>query len=68
MEVARRVSLFDEEARHMRALELAAGASSSKFVDVEISTTEGADIAARTTYCGPTTNGAGSGKPDLSTF
>ena len=43
---------------------LAVGASSSRYADVERSTTEGSDIVVRTTDGDPTTNGAGSEKPD----
>ena len=64
MESARRDSLVDEEARQMRALELASGACSSRFDDVKRRTTEGADIAADTTDGVPTTDGAGFVKPD----
>ena len=60
------------------AHELVVGASSSRFVDVERSTTEGADIDAGTTEGAdidagttdgyPTTEGAGSEKPDPLTW
>lgn len=43
---------------------MAAGASSSRFVFVERSTTEGSEIAADTIDGVPTTEIAGSGKPD----
>ena len=64
LEATRRAFLLDEEARQMKARELAARASSSKLDDVERSTTEGADIAEDTTDGVPTTDGAGSGKTD----
>ena len=35
MEAVRRASLVDEKARQMRAVELAAGASSSRTVEIE---------------------------------
>ena len=41
MEVARRVSLAEEEAHQMRASELAAGASSSRTVEIAGCTTDG---------------------------
>ena len=44
LEVARKYSLLDEEARRMRARELAASASSSGVEVDERSNTEGADI------------------------
>ncbi|XP_027768212.1 uncharacterized protein LOC114074437 [Solanum pennellii] len=64
MEVTRRASLLDEESRQIRARELPAGASSSRFEDVERSTIEGAYISVGTTDGGPTIEGAGSEKPD----
>ena len=64
MKDARRSSLLDEEARQMRAHELAAGPSSSRFEAAEKSTTEGADIATDTTNGVPTTHGGGSRKLD----
>ena len=42
LEAARKASLVDEEARQLRAIELAAGASSSRFVEAERITTYGA--------------------------
>ena len=62
LETARRASLMYEEARQMRAHELAAGASSSRIVDVERKTTDGDAIAADTTVGVPTPEGAGSEK------
>ena len=38
----RRASIVDEEARQLRAIELAAGAFSSGVVEMEKSTTDGA--------------------------
>ena len=51
----------------MRERELAGGACSSRLDDVERRSTEGASIAAETTYGVPTTDGVGYGKPDLPT-
>ena len=44
MEDARRASIADEEAHQLRAIKLAAGASSSRVVEAEKSTTDGAVI------------------------
>ena len=49
MEAARRASLAEEEAHQMRALELAAGASSSRTVEIAGVTTDGAVVAEDTT-------------------
>ena len=59
--------MVDEEARKMRERELAGRACSSRLDDVERRSTEGASIAADTTYGVPTTDGVGYGKPDLPT-
>ena len=64
MEAARRTSLLDEDTRQMKAPELAARASSSRFEDIEGSTTEDEDIVLGTTDGDPTTEGAGSEKSD----
>ena len=45
MEAARRASLSEEEAHLMRASELAAGASSSRTVEIAGGTTDGAVVA-----------------------
>ena len=45
IEAARRASLAEEEAHRMRAFKLAAGASSSRIVDIAGGTTEGVQIA-----------------------
>ena len=44
MEAAKRASIADEEARQLRAIELAAGASSSRVVESEKITTDGVVI------------------------
>ena len=49
MEAARRASIAAEEARQLRAIELAAGEFSSRVVEVEKSTTDGAVIVERGT-------------------
>ena len=49
MEAARRASLAEEEAHQMRASELAAGASSSRTMEIEGGTTDGAVVAEDTT-------------------
>ena len=49
MEVARRAYLVEEEAYRMRASELAAGASSSRTVEIAGGTTDGAVVAEDTT-------------------
>ena len=54
MEAARRASIADEEARQIRAVESAAGASSSRDVETGGGTTEGVQ----------TTEVVGSGEPD----
>ena len=45
MEAARRASLAEEEAHQMRASELAAGASSSRTVEIVGGTTDSAVVA-----------------------
>ena len=49
MEAARRASLTEEEAHQMRASELAAGASSSRTLEIAGGTTDGAVVAEDTT-------------------
>lgn len=68
LEVARRASFMDEEARQMMAHELAVGESSSKIVDVERSTTEANDIVEYTTDGVPTTEGVIFGKLDPTAY
>ena len=64
MEGARRASLVDEEARHIRARKLAVGASSSRLDDVERSTIDGPNIVADTTDGVPAIDGAGTAELD----
>ena len=75
LEAARRASIAHEEARQLRAIELAAGESSSRVVAAEKSTTDGAVIVERGTTEGvvdvedttkgvQTTAGMGSRTPD----
>ena len=49
MEAARRASIAKKEARQFRAIELVVGASTSRFVEVEKSTTAGVVIVERGT-------------------
>ena len=49
MEAARRASLAEEEAHQMRASDLAAGASSSRTVEITGGTTDSAVVAEDTT-------------------
>ena len=49
MEATRRASLAEEEAHQMRASELAAGASSSRTVEIAGGTTDGTVVAEETT-------------------
>ncbi|TMW99310.1 hypothetical protein EJD97_002766 [Solanum chilense] len=51
MEAARRASLAEEAAHQLRATELAARASSSRTVDIEGGTTDGAVVAQFTILC-----------------
>lgn len=67
LEAVRRDSLFDEEARHMRARNLATGMSSFRLEVDERSTTEGTYTSVDTTY-GVCIEVSGSGKPDLPTY
>ena len=64
MEVARRASLADEEAYQMRALELAAGASSSRNVEITGGTADSAIDAVETTEGVQITQVVGFGEPD----
>lgn len=64
LEAARRSSFVDEDARQMRARELAVAESISRPDDVERRDTEGADIAVDITDGIPTNDGVGSGKPN----
>ena len=49
IEAARRASLAEEEAHRLRASELAAGASSSRTVEIAVGTTDGVVVAEDTT-------------------
>ena len=64
MEAARRASLAEEEARQMRAEELAAGASSSRTVEIAGGTTESDVDAEDTTEGVQITEVVGSGEPE----
>ena len=64
MEAARRASLADEEARQMRAVELAAGASSSRNVEIAGGTSDSALDAEDTTEGVQTIEVLGSGDAD----
>ena len=64
MEAARRSSLADEETHQMRASELAAGASSSRTVEIAGGTTDGAVVAEDTTEGVQIAEDVGSGEPD----
>ena len=64
MDVVRRASLADEEACQMRAVELAAGASSSKNVEIEGGTADSAVDAEDITEGVQITEVVGSGEPD----
>ena len=64
MEAARRASLADEEARQMRAVELAAGASSSRNVEIAGGTIDSVVDAEDTTEGIQITEVVGSGEPD----
>ena len=64
MEVARRVSLAEEEAHQMRASELAVGASSSRTVEIAGGTTDGAVVAEDTSEGVQIAEDVGSGEPD----
>ena len=64
MEAARRALLAGEEARQMRAVELAAGASSSRNVEIEEGTADTVVDVDDTTKGVHITEVVGSGKPD----
>ena len=64
MEVTRRASLVDEEARQMRAVELAAGASSSRNVEIAGGTFDNAVDAEDTTEGVQIIEVVGSGESD----
>ena len=64
MEAARRASLADEEARQMRAVELAAGASSSRNVEIARGTADSVIDAVDTTEGVQITEVVGSGESD----
>ena len=64
IEAARRASLAEEEAHQMRASELAAGASSSRTVEIAGGTTDGAVVAEDTTEGVQIAEDVGSGEPD----
>ena len=64
MEAARRASLAEEEAHQIRASELAAGASSSRTVEIAGGTTDGAVAAEDTTPGVQIAEDVGFGEPD----
>ena len=64
MEATRRALLAEEAAHQMRASELAAGASSSRTVDIARGTTNGAVVAEDTTEGVQIAWDVGSGEPD----
>ena len=64
MEAARRASLAEEEAHQIRASQLAAGASSSRTVDIAGGTTDGAVVAEDTTEGVQIAEDVGSGELD----
>ena len=64
MEAARRASLIDEEAHQMRAVELAAGASSSRNVEIAGGTADSVVNALDTTEGVQITEVVGSGEPN----
>ena len=64
MEAARRASLADEEARWMRAVESAVGASSSRNVEIAGGTADSVVVVEDTTEGVQTTEVVGSGEPD----
>ena len=64
MEAARRASLAEEEAHQMRASELAAGASSSRTVDIAGGTSDSAVVAEDTTESVKLLEDVGSGVLD----
>ena len=64
MEAARRASLAEEEAHQMRASDLAAGASSSRTVEIAGDTIDGAVVAEDTTEGVPLAEDVGFGEPN----
>ena len=64
MDVARRASLAEEKAHQMRASELAAGASSSRTVEIEGGNTDSAVVAEDTTEGVQIVEDVGSGELD----
>ena len=64
MEAARRASLAEEEAHQMRALELAAGASRSRTMEIAGGTTDSAVVVEDTTEGVQIAEDVGSGEPD----
>ena len=64
MEAAMRASLAMEEAHQMRSSEIAAGASSSRIVEIAGGTTDGAAVAEDTTEGVQIAEDVGSGEPD----
>ena len=68
IEDARRASLVEEAARQMRALKLAAGASSSRTVEIAGGTTDSVVADEDTTEVVQTTDILGSEEPDPPTF
>ena len=64
MEAARRASLADDEASRMRAVKLAAVASSSRNMEIAGVTADSAVVAEDTTEVVLITEDVGSGEPD----
>ena len=64
MEAARRASLAEEATHQMRGGELAAGASSSRTLEIAGGTIDGAVVAENTTEGVQIAEDVGSGKPD----
>ena len=64
MEAARRASLAEEEAHQIRASELAAGASSSRTVEIAGGTTDSEVVAEDTTEGVQIVEDVGSGEPE----
>ena len=64
MEAARRASLAEEEARQMRAGELASGASRSRFMEIAGGTADSVVAAEDTTEVVPITELVGLGEPN----
>ena len=64
MEAARRASLVEEEAHQIIASQLAAGASSSRAIEIVGGTTDGAVVAEDTIEGVQIAEDVGSGEPD----